>query len=413
MIVKYQAINRQGAMIADSLAVDDPAQAQAELTRLGLTPVRIQEAGSSSASASSASPLAFLHRSKTAQPDRASRRQLPFFTAQLSILLETGTTVAASLAAIQRQIACPHWQALIAGLHRHVEEGGSLASAVETYPKVFDPIYSSMISAGEASGTLSEIFRRLADLAGQSDRIRAKVISAMIYPALLTTIACAVLTVLIFFVLPRFEALFEEMNVNLPSSTKFFMSLSHFVRAHVVIVLISLVTSVTAVTFWARSQSGRRLLRTIVLKVPIIGTLIGDLIIARIFRVIGLLINSNVSLVESLELSGASTKHHLYAALVDRMRQSVLQGRAMYEILHNSRLVPASLAQIVHTGEENGQIGKVMSMLADHLDDRNDTKVQTLTSVMEPLILVFMGIIIGIVAISLVLPMFDLSQITA
>jgi type II secretory pathway component PulF len=338
---------------------------------------------------------------------------LPFFTAQLAILLETGTPVAPSLSAIEQQVACPHWRALVGQLRRHVEEGGTLASAAALYPQVFDAVYVSMIAAGESSGNLEHLLQRLSRLARQADRVRSKVISAMIYPTLLTSIALIVINVLIFFVLPRFALVFEEMKVSLPATTRTLLALSATVRHHLLVCLLAAGAALTGLIFWLRSPPGRRFVARSILKVPLIGPLLMSLINARIFRLLGLLLESSVPLIEALHLTISSTRHYLYAALLQRVHHHVLNGQSMYEALRGSRLVPASLAEMVHTGEQNGQVGRVMTMLADYLDDHNETRVGTLTSVMEPLILIFMGLVIGTVAISLVLPMFDLSRISS
>ena len=401
-------------MVADTLTLEDIAQASAELARRGLTPVHIEaegDGGHSGGGLGKISFLKFLDRTPVANPRRASKKHLPIFTAQLSIMLETGTTVANSMTAIKNQVACPHWRELISRISQHVEEGGSMASGVGAFPEVFDPLYVSMISAGETSGNLSMIFKRLADLSNQSDRIRSKVVSAMIYPALLTVIAISVLCVLIFFVLPRFEGVFEEMNVDLPGSTKAFLALSHFVRGNLLITLVGLAAVITAIVFWFKSEAGRRFVARFSIKMPIVGPLVSSIINARIFRLIGLLVSANITLVEALELTAHSVKNYLYAELIEEMHENILQGLSMHDVMRRSPLVPSSTAAMVHTGEDNGKIGEIMTMLADYLDDRNDTQVSTLTSVLEPLILIFMGMVIGTVAMSLVLPMFDLSKI--
>jgi type IV pilus assembly protein PilC len=414
MLVKYEAINKSGEIISDTLAVENIAQAHSELNQSGLIPVRITESAAKR-KFSLRESLSFMRRlSKTDQPNprRASKRELPFFTEQMSILLETGTPVAPSLSAIERQVACPHWRVLVSGLKRQVEEGNSLASAVASYPEIFDPIYSSMISAGEASGNLPNILTRLAELARQSDRIRRKVVSAMIYPTLLTSIALTVVTVLIFFVLPRFAAIFEEMDVELPGTTKTLLVISGFVRQNLFLVLLALAAVITASAWWLRSTRGKRFIEHNILRLPIFGRLIRSIINARIFRLIGLLIGSSVGMLESLDLTLSATKNYIYKDLLTRMRENVVNGQPMYEAMLNNYVIPVSVAQMVHTGEENAQVGRVMTMLADHLDDRNNTQINTLTSIMEPVILIFMGLIIGLVAISLVLPMFDLSRIS-
>ena len=414
MLVEYQAIDNSGNILADSLTADDLPQAQAELTRRGLTPVRLNAASATSSSTFGKSTLRlpFANR-KEPNTARASRRERSFFISQMAILLETGTPVAASLDAIEKQVACPHWRLLVAQLHQHVEDGGALASAVALYPHVFDPVYVSMISAGEASGNLPHILNSLAELARKAERIRSKIISAMIYPVLLTTIAGAVVSVLIFFVLPRFATIFEEMKVDLPGTTKTLMAISDTVRAHALLIVLAVATSIAALVYWLRHPRGQRFLARFTLKVPVFGSLTTSIINARIFRLIGLLIQSSVPLLQALELTVASTKNYLYAALMRRVYDNVLNGRSMFEAFSHGQLMPPSLVQMIRTGEENGKIGKVMTMLADHLDDANETKIGTLTSIMEPFILIFMGLIIGTVAISLVLPMFDLSRITA
>ena len=413
MTFKYRAINKSGAIVADVLTVDSRDEACAELARRGLTPVHLEGQRQAASTRAAGMPiLAWLSGNQEPDPKKASKRQLPFFTAQMSILLETGTTVASALEAIGRQVSCPHWSALTGQLRKHVEEGGSLASAVGTCPTVFDPVYSNMISAGEKAGNMSEIFRRLAELARQSGRIRSKVVSAMIYPALLTVIAISVVITLVFFVLPRFEALFEELGVDLPASTKAFLAVSHVCREQALIVVPLVAGAIAGIVYWLRSANGRRLIQTISIKLPLVGTLISSIIIARVFRLFGLLVTSNVSLVESLELTASSMQNYLYAKLLDDVRESVLEGRSMYEVLDSSPLMPASVAEMIHTGEENGKLGKVATMLADHLDDSNETQVNTLTSILEPAVLIVMGGIIGTVVMSLVLPMFDLSKIS-
>lgn len=413
MIVNYQALNRSGMLVNDSLVVENEEEACSELKRMGLTPVRVQEHAQRKSWNSWIERMHHCRSRSEADPRKASRRELPLFTEQMAILLETGTPVAPSLAAMGRQVSSRHWQELIRQLRQQVEEGGSLASAVASFPEVFDPIYASMISAGEASGTLPTILNRLAQLSRQSDRIRHKIISAMIYPALLTGISVAVVVVLLFFVLPRFAAIFTEMDVKLPASTRTLLVLSNFVRQNTLFLLIGLAVAIFALVLAVKSEKGQRCWQRNVLKLPIFGPLIRSVINARMFRLIGLLSESSVPLLDSIELTKSSTRNYLYIDMLTQVRDNVLSGQSMHEIMLHGNLVPPSIAQMVHTGEENAQIGRVMMLLANSLDDQNDTKISTLTNIMEPVILVFMGLMIGTVAISLVLPMFDLSQISA
>ncbi len=413
MIVEYEALNNSGKLISDSLVVEDMAQARAELQQRQLTPVHMRPASAFGLRGGGLlTPLKSAQTAGVSNTRKASRKELPFFTTQLAILLETGTPVAPSLNAIAKQLRSPHWKRVVEQLNQHVEEGGSLATAVEQFPKLFDPVYASMISAGETSGRLSEILNRLAELARQSDRLRSKIISAMIYPILLTTISFTVLGVLIFFVLPRFAAIFNEMNVDLPTSTTVLLAISAFVRNHLLLTALAVGAQVGGIVYWFKSDAGRRQVARTLLKIPVVGTLVSSVITARIFRLLGILVLSDVPLVESLELTRTSIRHYLYSDMLKRVTDNVLVGQPMHEAMAKGNLMAPSIVQMVQTGEENGQVGKVMSLMADYLDDRNETLISSLTSVMEPVILIFMGILIGIIAISLVLPMFDLSQIS-
>jgi type IV pilus assembly protein PilC len=415
MIVQFTALNSRGALVADRLVAENVAEAYAELTGRGLTPVRIDvKSDSTSAQAKGLqSIIRKLSSYDAANPKRAAKKEVPFFTSQMSILLETGTPVVASLEAIERQTKCPHWRMLVSQLKQHVEEGGTLASGMAFYPQQFDAIYVSMISAGESSGTLPNILGHLAGMSRQTDRLRHRIISAMIYPAMLTCIAISVIFVMAFFVLPRFALVFAEMHVKLPDSTKALMAFSDFVRQNIILSLVITVSAVTGVVYWLRSKVGRRFISRNILRIPIFGSLVCSVINARLFRLLGLMINADVPLLESLELATKATRNYLYVELLQRVHDSVLNGQLMYEAMADSKLMPPSISQMIHTGEKNGQTGKVLAMLADYYDDRNETKIGTLTSIMEPIILIVMGFVIGSVAISLVLPLFDLSRISA
>ena len=413
MIVQYQAIDASGSLVADTLVVEDATAAYSELTHRGLTPVRIDAVKAHQGRSGQVRQLlGGLTRSKPADPAHASRKELPFFTAQMAIMLETGTPVAAALTAMEQQITCPHWRFLIKQLRQRVEEGASLASSMSHYPNAFESIYTNMIAAGEMSGNMTEVFRRLAQLARQSDRLRSKIIAAMIYPTLLTTIAVGVLSLLIFFVLPRFESVFEEMSVDLPGSTKALLALSGTVRHNIILSILVGGVLIAGPVYWLRSQHAKRFIARHCLRMPIVGPLVGSIHLTKIFRLLGLLIESSVPLLEALELTAAATKNYLYSQLVRNVRTHIVDGQPMYPVLQNSPLVPPAIAEMIHTGEENGRVAQVLSLLADHLDDKNETTVATLTSVMEPLILILLGMVVATVALSLVLPMFDLSRIT-
>ncbi|MCH9022262.1 MAG: type II secretion system F family protein [Planctomycetes bacterium] len=414
MLVEYEAINHSGVIVKDRLTVEDMSAAKAEIARRGLTAVRVHQAHSRGLGNKGKLGSFLKQGSNPSKPNpkKASKRELSFFTTQMSIMLETGTPVASSLSALEKQMSCPHWKYVVGELFRHVAEGGSLATAVGLFPRLFDSLYSSMISAGESSGKLPEILTRLADITRQADRLKGKIKSAMIYPILLVVVSTMVLAVLTFFVLPRFGDIFTEMKVDLPASTKGMLAVSELIRENFLLALLGGGAALFGLVYWLMSDPGRKFVARYSLKLPIAGELISSLINARIFRLLGLLIESNVPLLDSLKLVRASIGHYMYSDMVQAVHDEVLVGRPMYESMQKSGLVPPSIVQMVQTGEDSGRVGRVMTMLADYLDDRNETQISTLTSIMEPVILIFMGLFIGTIAVSLVLPMFDLSTIS-
>lgn len=413
MIIEYQALDLTGSIVTDTLTVADTAEAYTELKRRGLTPVRVTQSKNTNQHADGflGSLLQRFSSTNAIDPRKARRKHLIFFTTQLTILVETGTPIAASLGALESQFTCPHWGQLISLLRQHVEEGTTLAAAMSQYPEVFDKVYTNMVAAGESSGNLNHILTRLSAMTRQSDRLRSRIIAAMIYPTLLTTISISVLCVLIFFVLPRFEAVFEDMNVDLPGSTKALLAVSNTVRNHMLFTIFSVAAVVTGAIYWLRTEHGRRFVMRYSLRVPVAGPLICSINMSRLLRLLGLMVDSSIPLLEALELTAAATKNYLYAELMEKLRANVIDGQPMYPVLEHSPLVAPGISQMVRTGEENSRLGMVVGLLADHLDEDNETKVNTLTSIMEPVILIVMGFVVGTVALSLVLPMFDLTSI--
>ncbi len=415
MEFEYQALNRTGTVIRNTIAVNNVSQVYVELKRMGLIPVRISPAVQTETVWKRYWGQILKKSGYSNEPDprRAQQKHLPFFTTQMAIMLQAGTQLADVLNALEQQMACPHWKALAAELYRQVREGGNLASAMNTYSNVFDKIYVSMIAAGEKSGKMVSILNQLAAFSQRADRLRNKIISAMIYPLVLSMIAVGVLVVLLFFVLPRFENIFLEMKVNLPASTKMLLTVSAALRTNMVLSLAGLAGTIVGIVYWLRSAYGRRLIARTALRLPVIGLMIKSVQSARIMRLIGLLVEANVPLVDSLDLTRQACSNYLFRDMMQDVYDSVVNGHSMYEVMQSSGIMDSSVVQMVRTGEENSQIGQVTTMLAGYLDDRNETQIGMLTHIMEPLILVLMGTVIGGLAISLILPMFDLSQISA
>ncbi len=334
-------------------------------------------------------------------------RCLAEFTRQMAILVSTGTPVVQALSAIERQVTDPNFVEVVADVRNRVEEGSTLSDAIARHPKYFDAVACSLISAGEASGNLNTMLLRLADVNRQQEVVRRSVTAALSYPVFLFFIALSVLIGMLMFVVPRFAVLFDSLDSPLPPTTAVLMKLSDHMRTSwwwefplIAVVAVGLI-------FWMLSQSGRRTLDGWSLRIPLFAPLVVSLSVARISRILGVLIESRVPLLEALNLTQAAMTNSQFRNLLADVEETVIRGGTMSSVISTSDLVSPAFAEAVRSGEESGQIGPVLTTLADYLDEDNAIMVKSITQLLEPVVLVVLGVVVGTLAISMFLPLFD------
>jgi type II secretory pathway component PulF len=291
-----------------------------------------------------------------------------------------------------------------------VEEGASLSAAMEQFPQYFDPICRSLISAGESSGKLEPMLDRLAKLVRKQLQIRNAITGAMVYPTLLIFIAIGVMVVMLTFVLPRFAGLFATLDTPLPPTTKLVMWMSDAVRGYWWAILIGLGAAGAALKFWLASPAGKLAFDQFSVKAPIFGVIVRSFATARIARLIGVQIDSHVPLLEALALTKSATGNSLYAQLIASAEDAATRGQPISVAFTDSPLINPSVAEALRSGEQTGQVASLLLNIADFLDEENDTTVRSLTSIIEPIILIVLGVIVGFLAISMFLPLFDLTS---
>jgi len=339
-------------------------------------------------------------------------RNLAVMMREMSVLVSSGTPVVQALQALERQTKDQKWRDMITGVRTRVEEGSTMSEAMADFPGFFDPVSRSMIAAGESSGQLDAMLERLAMMTRQRAYISSSLMGAMIYPALLVTVSMTVLIVMMVFVLPRFAGLFETLDAPLPPTTEILMTISGLVRNYWWALLIGIGMTGFGVWTWAGSASGKRRIDSLVIDVPVFGTIIRSFAVARITRVLGVLIKSRVPLLDALELTRESTTNTRYAALIADAEEAVTRGEAMSAVLNASDLVQPSVAEAVRNAEQSGRVGEVLVHVADFMDQDNEVVIRSLTSIIEPIILIGLGIVVAFVAISMFLPLFDLTSMT-
>ena len=341
-----------------------------------------------------------------------SLKNVASFTRQMSVLISSGTPIVQSLEAVERQTVDARWKSVLQGLRERVEEGSQLSDAMQMYPHVFDDVYRALIAAGESGGGFENILSRLSKLIRQELAVRNNIAGAMIYPALLVTVAGGVLILLAFTVLPRFRELFETLNAPIPTSTAVIMASAEFMKSYWWAVLGGLGGSVMGLLYWLRTPAGQLRYHTLQLHLPMFGRVIRAFKMAKIARVMGVLLEARVPLLESLDIARTSSGNLLYASLIDSAQDRVKRGEAMSDAFSGSNLISPAVCEAIRNGEQTGRVGEVLMNLADIMDEDNEIVVRSLTSILEPLILSLLGVVVGIIALSLFLPLFDLTAST-
>jgi type II secretory pathway component PulF len=400
----YQAFDAAGKSVTDKIDAADSNEAMEALRRQGLYVTEIKparDAGGTSAQGG----VRRMSRGRML-------KNLAMFTRQLSVLMTSGTPLVQALGALERQTADKSWRAVIAGLRVKVEEGATLSSAMDLNPDVFDPVCRSLIAAGESGGSFDQMLDRLATLTRRQMHVRNAVVGALIYPALLVVVAVAVLATMLLFVLPRFASLFETLDVALPPTTKMLMVMSDFLRSFWWTLPIVGFGGWFGGRSWLRSDGGRRWADTFMLKLPGFGPIMKNFAVARIARVLGVLINGKVPLLDALALARHTARNVNYVELVARAEEAVTRGSTMSSAFAVGNLMTPSLCEAIKSGEQSGQMGPLLLSIADFLDEDNEVVLKSLTSILEPAILIVLGLLVGFVALSMFMPLFDLTSMT-
>lgn len=402
MNYRYVAYTKDGSRKQGTIEADSPDEARSLIQADGLY---VSELAGSGGGSGGKKPRRSLFAPSTL-------KNVASFTRQLSVLITSGTPIVQSLEAVERQTVDARWKAVLSDLRTRVEEGSPLSSAMEHHPHVFDEVYRAMIAAGESGGGFDKILARLARLARQDLAVKNNVTGAMVYPALLVTVAGSVMIVLAFTVLPRFKELFETLNAPIPASTQVIMATADFLKTYWWAVLIALAGAGTGFYFWSGTERGKLSIHGTQLRLPLFGRVIRAFKTAKIARILGVLLEARVPLLESLDIARTSSGNLLYARLIDDAQERVKRGESMSDAFGGSPLIPPAVCEAIRNGEQTGRVGEVLMNLADIMEEDNDLVVRSLTSILEPLILSVLGVLVGMIALSLFLPLFDLTAST-
>ncbi len=336
--------------------------------------------------------------------------EVTFFISQLSLMLEIGTPLSKSLWALSEQIANQAFRDVIQSMARDIEEGHQLSDAMRKHPRVFSSVFSSMVKAGEVGGFVKQILDRIVEIQQRRQALKTQLRSALTYPIVLCVVAVLVVTFVLIVVLPKFTAFFEGKESVLPFTTRFLMTLSASMKDYWWLYLLASVSSVLGLKFFKASQTGRAFMDRLSLSGPIVGRLSTKIYTSQFLRTLGNLLESSVPLVESLEQTRTTIGNRYFRQFVERIAERVQQGGKFSQPFATYPYAPETVKQMVATGEETGSLPKVMLRLADFYDEEVERELKNLASMIEPLALIMMGGVVGLIVSSVILPIFRLAS---
>jgi type IV pilus assembly protein PilC len=341
------------------------------------------------------------------------KQERAIFTRQLAALVGAGMPLVRALDLIARQERNPAWREVIAGLADGIRAGGTLARGMMRHPKIFDRLYIGMVTAGESGGRIEVVLERLACHLEKSGRIESRVRAAMTYPIVVMMVAVAIVAALMTFVVPRFEKIFLTMlnGAPLPALTKGVLAASRLVQNHWCLLLGAAVLGGVAWRWMRRSAAGARAFDRWILRIPVVGDLLLKTAVARFSRTLGTMLTSGVPVLQALLLSRDACGNLFLAESVEEVRRRVREGESVAQPLAVSGVFPVVVAGMVEVGEETGTLPAMLGHVADMYDEEVDHSVASLTSLIEPLMIVLMAVIVGTIVIALFLPIIRIIQL--
>jgi type IV pilus assembly protein PilC len=341
---------------------------------------------------------------------KIKKLQILLFTRQLSTMITSGLPLVQSLDILCNQIEDAHFRGMVRDVKERIEGGSRFAEALREYPQCFDELYVNLVVAGEEGGLLDNVLQRLAVYIEKSEKLKKKVKSAMIYPIAIIVVALIVVVILLLFVIPVFEKMFKEMGAELPMPTQVVINMSLFMQSYWYIMLGVLILLVVAGRYYYKTENGHRAIDRLMLKLPLFGVLTIKASVARVTRTLATLLMSGVAILESMIIVAKVAGNKIVEEALMIARSRISEGRTMAEPLEQAGIFPPMVVQMVQVGESTGALDSMLNKIADFYEDDVDNLVSNLTAMMEPMIMVFLGVVLGGLIVAMYLPIFKLGQ---
>ncbi|HEY4284454.1 MAG TPA: type II secretion system F family protein [Chthoniobacterales bacterium] len=415
----YIALDARGQESTGLMEANSSNEVIGQLRQAGYFPTSVYEEGKGGPDGRAAKSVAkprkaaraktganiVLFEKKTVKP-----KILMIFTRQLATLIDSGLPLLRGLNVLAKQERDKVLHKTINKLAEGVQSGGTFSDSLAQHPKIFNDLYVNMVKAGELGGVLEVVLTRLAEFQEKAAKIKAKVIAAMVYPAIVMTMAIGIMAFLLIYIVPKFEGIFHDMlgDKPLPGITRFVISISKFVQNHWLILLGVIIAGIAGYTFLKRTAGGRSFLDRVVLRMPLFGDVIRKTAISRFSRTLGTLVTSGVPILQALNITRATAGNMVISRAIAQVHDSVKEGESIVQPLEASAAFPPMVISMIDVGEETGQLPEMLLKIADVYDDEVDNAVATLTAMLEPIMIVFLAVVVGTIVIALFMPLISI-----
>lgn len=417
---QYIALDAKGEQTTGTVQAGSEADAVAQLRTQGLYPTQVIQEGKGKLSAAGKRAAARDRGKKKARGKTGGRikpKILMIFTRQLATLIDSGLPLLRGLTVLGKQEPNQVLRGTVNSLADSVQSGSTFSESLAQHPRIFDKLYVNMVKAGELGGVLEVVLTRLAEYQEKAHKLKNKIVAAMVYPVIVMFIAVAILTFLMLFIVPKFKEMFNDMSgAELPKISQIvfgfsdFMMDIRFILPNAVWILISLFGVGLIFQFWGRTKGGRRLLDTFKLRIPLFGEIQRKSAVSRFSRTLGTLVTSGVPILQALNITKETAGNVVISEAIDKVHESVKEGESIVQPLRASKVFPSMVISMVDVGEETGQLPEMLLKIADVYDDEVDNAVTALTSVLEPIMIVFLALVVGAIVFALFLPLIKIIQ---
>ncbi len=409
----YSAVDAQGKTHQGTLEANSAADAAAAIKKKGQFPTNISETTAAASGKAAGKGFSFkFSLGGGGGTGKVPSKTLTVFTRQLSTLISAGLPLLRSLRTLGKQEKDANLKKIMAGISESVEGGTTFSEALSQHPKAFNKLYVNMVKAGELGGVLEIVLTRLAEFAEKSQRIKGKVTSAMVYPLVVLTIAVGIVTFLMLFIVPKFEAIFKDMlgGRPLPFITQMIMDLSRFIQGNFLLIAGVIIVAVFATRFAMKMPGVAAAVDNYKLKIPLFGDMLTKTSVARFSRTLGTLVSSGVPILQALNITRDTAGNLRVSKAVESIHDNVKEGESMVTPMEASGIFPPMVVSMVQVGEETGQLPDMLTKVADVFEEEVDNAVSGLTSLLEPVMIVLLALVVGTIVVALFLPLITIIQ---